>query len=259
MKSQKNTWQSQGTEIAPRSKAVNYFADHNFPDLFDDLRWGDFVKSENDTRLLPPWMLRLTFGGRYGVHMIYNSRDQTVTEWSHNGKEYWDEIPSQPTEPLFAEMVEKLQSLECVPFFDPDGWERPPAREIVENPLIFQNFWPGGIRVPMDPVLAVEKVRRELGQESADETRRQINRWRALQKMYRDCGWGTEAFDGELLERRRADWAKEAKEVEKQRWCFLFAPALETAEQQTLQQELRREFNQRWEMFWTESAGGDAV
>jgi hypothetical protein len=69
-------WNQQGTEILPRSKVVNYFVDHD-ADWIDWLRYGDNGFSYN-TKLLPPWMLRLTIGDMYsgqnGVDLIYDTR-----------------------------------------------------------------------------------------------------------------------------------------------------------------------------------------
>ena len=41
-----------------------------------------------------------------------------------------------------------------------------------------------------------------------DDLRRQINCWRSWQKMYRDCGWGGERFDGDTFERKRSEFAR---------------------------------------------------
>lgn len=76
------TWgfQEWGTELLPRSKAVTYFPNPGDPIFVDDLRWGDFHKHENpnETRLLHPWMLKLTDCGwsGYGTSLIYNTRDR---------------------------------------------------------------------------------------------------------------------------------------------------------------------------------------
>lgn len=71
-------YQSQGTEILPRSNAVNYFLSGNDLEWLPFLRWGDDYFSE-DTKLLPPWMLRLTLGqmypGQYGTDLIYDTRN----------------------------------------------------------------------------------------------------------------------------------------------------------------------------------------
>jgi hypothetical protein len=69
-------WNQEGTEILPRSKVVNYFVGHD-TDWIEYLRWGDNCFSY-DTKLLPPWMLRLTLGDMYpgqnGLDLIYNTR-----------------------------------------------------------------------------------------------------------------------------------------------------------------------------------------
>jgi hypothetical protein len=73
------TWgyQRQGTEIFPRSRAVTYLATDREDDCLEwieDLRFGEFFKSDNnDTRMIPPWMMRLTNGNEfdYGPHLLY--------------------------------------------------------------------------------------------------------------------------------------------------------------------------------------------
>jgi len=72
------TWgyQEEGIELMPRSKAVAYSVGDTDPDFLADLRWGDFSKRDEGTKLLHPWMLKLTYGGDYGIHMIYNTRDR---------------------------------------------------------------------------------------------------------------------------------------------------------------------------------------
>lgn len=71
-------WQEQGTEILPRSKAVNYFVDEH-DDWAAYLRWGDFAMGEAH-KLLPPWMLKLTIGdmysSQYGTDLIFDTRDR---------------------------------------------------------------------------------------------------------------------------------------------------------------------------------------
>jgi hypothetical protein len=72
-------WNQDGTELMPRSKAVNYFVDHD-TDWIEWLRYGD-SRFSDDTKLLPPWMLRLTIGDMYsgqnGVDLIYDTRTRT--------------------------------------------------------------------------------------------------------------------------------------------------------------------------------------
>jgi hypothetical protein len=76
-------YQQEGTEILPRSKVVNYFLDSDDLALewLPYLRWGDFYFSEN-TKLLEPWMLRLTLGsmysGQYGTDLIYNTKNRKL-------------------------------------------------------------------------------------------------------------------------------------------------------------------------------------
>jgi hypothetical protein len=69
-----------GVELLPRSKAVTYFADSQLPDFMEDLRWGERLHRDADTKLLPPCMLRLTSGslysGQYGTDLIYDTNDR---------------------------------------------------------------------------------------------------------------------------------------------------------------------------------------
>jgi hypothetical protein len=69
-----------GVELLPRSKAVTYFADSRIPDFMEDLRWGERLHQDADTKLLPPYMLRLTSGslysGQYGTDLIYDTNDR---------------------------------------------------------------------------------------------------------------------------------------------------------------------------------------
>jgi hypothetical protein len=69
-------WNQEGVEILPGSKAVNYFINHD-TDWIDYLRYGDNGFSAN-TKLLPPWMLRLTIGDMYsgqnGIDLIYDTK-----------------------------------------------------------------------------------------------------------------------------------------------------------------------------------------
>jgi hypothetical protein len=76
------TWgyQAQGTQIVPRSKAVNYFVQpwrDVGDDLMDQLRRGDFAVFD-EAKVLHPWMLRLTDGGDYGVHLIYDTKEREL-------------------------------------------------------------------------------------------------------------------------------------------------------------------------------------
>jgi hypothetical protein len=73
-------YQWSGVELIPRSKAVTYFADSDIPDFIEDLRWGERLHRDEDTKLLPPWMLRLTSGdtysGQYGTDLTYDTHDR---------------------------------------------------------------------------------------------------------------------------------------------------------------------------------------
>jgi hypothetical protein len=65
-----------GVELIPRSKAVTYFAHSDIPDFVEDMRWGERYHRDHNTKLLPPWMLRITSGSTYsgqcGTDLIYD-------------------------------------------------------------------------------------------------------------------------------------------------------------------------------------------
>lgn len=70
----------QGTQIAPRSKAVNYFVQPPGAAgdrLLDDLPLADTIGYDGAPRL-PPWFLRLSFGGSNGVNLLYDVRDGSI-------------------------------------------------------------------------------------------------------------------------------------------------------------------------------------
>ena len=72
-------WQEEGTVLMPRSKAVNYLVrDHNgYDELWERVRLGKSPETPTDPHpLLPPTMLRLTDGGSYGVHLLYDTADR---------------------------------------------------------------------------------------------------------------------------------------------------------------------------------------
>lgn len=100
----------------------------------------------------------------------------------------------------------------------------------------------------MDPTLAIDKVRRELGEPSVLALRKGINRWRSVQKLYQDCGWGTERYDGEELERRAREWFGKWEDLEKQ---SRFARGGTAAQMEDIRETM--------EAFMAESAGANAV
>jgi hypothetical protein len=50
--------------------------------------------------------------------------------------------------------------------------------------------------------------------DQANDLRRRVNRLRALQKIYRDCGWGSGSFDSEAFAQKRADFIETLAELE---------------------------------------------
>lgn len=142
-------------------------------------------------------------------------RTGTIIEWTRIGDVLWDESPSRPAEIVLQELVARFESLEWVPYFDADNDRKePPARQIVQDPIVTQNKFPGGIRLPLDPAAAIQHLGQELGQESVNSLQHSINRWRVLQKLYRESGWGTKMFDGDAFERKRADFIKALRKLE---------------------------------------------
>ena len=137
--------------------------------------------------------------------------------------------------------------MEWVPYYDANDHDDPPARQIVQDPIIVWNLFPAAIRLPLDTSAAIQHLTQEFGPGSADDLRGSINRWRALQKLYRDCGWGTENFDGEAFERKRAEFIAMRKEMD-----MLFPRHGE----RILSAE---EFSSTWNSFWVQTTGENAV
>lgn len=84
-----------GTQVAPRSKAVNYFVQSPGTagdQLQDHLSLADTINDGNAPRL-PPWLLRLSFGGITGINLIYNVRESKVIPW-------FTRLSNSRTEPL---------------------------------------------------------------------------------------------------------------------------------------------------------------
>jgi hypothetical protein len=139
-----------------------------------------------------------------------------------------------------------------VPYFDPEDDDVPRSREIVQNPIITQSSLPMGVRVPEEPRAAIEFLQQELAPGIAEGARREVNRWRALQKLYRHCGWGSVHFDGVAFEQQRADWIQEWNHWKEQGLDFMNPGSQHTKEQ-------KREFERQWNLFLITSAGEDHV
>lgn len=137
--------------------------------------------------------------------------------------------------------------MEWVPYYDADDHDDPPARQIVQDPINIWNLFPTAPRLPRDTSAAIQHLRQRFGPEGADGLRESINRWRALQKLFRDCGWGTKNFDGEEFERKRAEFIAAEKEMEE-----LFPQSNE----RLLSAE---ELSSTWNNFWMQTAGENAV
>ena len=146
---------------------------------------------------------------------------------------------------MFSEILDNLQSLKWIPYYDPTDYRDPPVRKILENPTVFQNLWPMGIRIPDDPAEAVEHAFATDGPTAGYPLRASVNRWKAWKKLYHDCGWNTEIFDGEAFERQRLELIMAAKDVEKER--YEVGPAG------------REQFEKKWSDFWVDRASEFAV
>jgi hypothetical protein len=103
--------------------------------------------------------------------------------------------------------------------------------------------------LPTDQTLAVAQIRRDLGEQSVlFILREEINRWRLLQMLYRNSGWGTERYNPEQFGDTRREWFGKLKELDKQR-------RLARRRSGARREELRV----AREAFWFEKAGTNAV
>lgn len=169
------------------------------------------------------------------------------------GREYWDEISSRPAEEVLLEIIARLEDLEWVPYYDlQDGHAEAPLfqRKLVENPIVFQNIWPGGIRIPDGIAAAIEYMEIEHG--GADGLRRNINRWRALQMHYVDSGWGTNAWDPDDFLGKRVRWIGEEHAIMDERPHWAYDP-------QYREHPMALEWDTRYLEFLKRSAGDRAV
>ncbi|GIJ90568.1 hypothetical protein Asppvi_009525 [Aspergillus pseudoviridinutans] len=188
-------YNNEGIEIIPHAKLVNYLKQSEAAmahDMLETLRWVDYTDKDAQG-IFPPSILRLTFPDPTDL------RTETIMEWCHLNQKRWQDCPRQPCEDFFSKIFDKFQTLEYIPFFDPNDGAEVPIRKIKENPILFQNIFPSGIRLPTEPWAAVQQCRER--QDGQDGIRRDINEWRALQKLYHDTGWESE-FNGELFNDR---------------------------------------------------------
>jgi hypothetical protein len=158
---------------------------------------------------------------------------------------------------VLDEIFTKLIQLEWVPIYDLSQGRDPPVRQLIETPAFVANEWPYGlcyslgVTVPLDNDAALLALARQhMSQVGADTIRKDINYWRALQKLYRDAGWDStnlDSFDGVKFERERADWLRRYEDIKDEWMDNLEVP---------LEEQLRvSDFRTRWEAFWSESAG----
>ncbi|GIJ85587.1 hypothetical protein Asppvi_004446 [Aspergillus pseudoviridinutans] len=244
-------YNEEGVEMIPRAKLVNYLKQLEADvgdDMLQRLRWVDH-RDKDRQGIFPPSILRLTFPAFYGVNVLYDVHNQTIIEWCHLNQKQWQDCPRQPCEVFFSKVFEKFNTLEYVPFFDPDGEAEVPIRKIMENPILFQNIWPGGVRLPTDPQAAIQQYGEN--RDGRDLIRRNINEWRALQKLYRDAGWESE-FNGELFDNRRRDLLRMMDDFQDQSSEWSMIPPHRRTQDERIAE---REFRQRQDAFWAESAG----
>lgn len=142
-----------------------------------------------------------------------------------------------------------------MPYYDPDDREEELLfqRKLVENPIVFQNIWPGGIRVPEEIAAAIEYLQSE--HEGADGLRRQINRWRALQMHYVDSRWGTDAWDADAFWDRRVAWIRASDALMRERP----SEAWSHDRQEHLEHPMLPDWENRYFDFFKQSAGHRAV
>ncbi len=151
------------------------------------------------------------------------------------------------------EIFAKLIHLEWVPLYNPSDGHDPPVREFVETPAYINNEWGFGLGralgvvMPLDDDAAFLAFCRQHFDDAGMETlRMQVNYWRALQKLYHDAGWDSTnlgRFDEVKFERERADWLRRCEDI-KDEWGKRMEEQLD-----------EEDFRERWDAFWSESAG----
>ena len=132
-------------------------------------------------------------------------------------------------------------------------WEADESRVIIENRISFQNVMTEGRRLPTNPEEAIEELMLDSGVENAFlvALKQDINRWRAFQNLYVDCGWGTDDYDSEKFKKRRGDWWTEYADIGDQ---------VELKSHDFSGMEKREaEIAERRARFWFEKAGAKAV
>ncbi|KAF4151422.1 hypothetical protein CNMCM6069_003877 [Aspergillus lentulus] len=208
-----------GIEMIPHAKLVNYLKQQetaNANDMLETLRWVDHT--------------------------------ETIMEWCDLNQKEWQDCPRQTYEEFFSKVLEKFRDLEYIPYFNLNDRAKVPKHKIKENPILFQNIFPGGIWYPIDPQAAVQCEEREVGQDSICGD---LNEWRALQKLCRDAGWENE-FDRELFDDKRRDLLHVMKDLQGQSSGWYSIPENRKTEEMRIAE---REFRQRREEFWAETAG----
>ncbi len=174
--------------------------------------------------------------------------------------EDWGAYPRRPCSLVLDEISTKLIQLEWVPLYDLADGRDPPVRQIIETPAFMVDEWPFGlgrwlgVRVPLDDAAFLDFSRQHFNQAEMDHVRMEINYWRALQKLYYDAGWDStnlDRFNGAEFERGRADWLRRHRDITDE-WGAIMYRQEEASSGEQIGED---DFRERWEAFWSESAG----
>jgi hypothetical protein len=161
---------------------------------------------------------------------------------------------------VLAEIVENFVNLEWVPQPSLDD-RRPRQNQIIENPIRHLNVIRSTSLLPLAPTRAIQQLMRE-GEEQhvsvvsvVSVWTEYINRWRSLQNLYKDCGWGTEGYDGEELERRRGELFERLEVLEKQGHDARRNAQAQRGDVGTARESIKT----ARQSFWAENAGANAM
>ena len=67
-------WERKATQISPESMVLTYLDSKGYAEGLDVERLRAANDYYDEDNLLPPWILRLSFGGSYGIHLLYNTK-----------------------------------------------------------------------------------------------------------------------------------------------------------------------------------------
>ncbi|KAH8205524.1 hypothetical protein TruAng_000230 [Truncatella angustata] len=245
-------WQMKATQTAPQTILAIYLNPDPGPgdEVISFIRSGGpdggYYYWATDAQLLPPWMFRLTTCENWGVNLLYNAKDASITEWKPVYNRLWQDVPSRPAEAVISEMIGRFETLEWVPYYVPTdgGDDEPCTREVVENPLIHETRpWEGGQILRLNDIqAALAIVKTEIGQRAVVSISQRLNRYIALRRLYRTYGRGSQDdFDGNGFESKRLKLLTFVERLENDKIVMM-----EGAEQ-------------AWQAFWAKQAGDQAV